>query len=155
MALAELIRQLGQDIGLPDLDVDSERRAVRLIFADDLEVEFEEPGAEHLFYVYAVVGPVLLNTSGTFFLEVMNANLFGRDTGGASFGYDASRQELVLFMRFHSHEISYTTFRKEIENFLAALKKWRADLKNITFPSGETIGTTTSGQGDPVSLIKV
>ena len=155
MALAELIRELGQDIGLPDLDLDSDTGAVRLVFDDDFEVEFEEPGNGRVCFVYAVVGSLPVNAPGTLFFEFMQANLFGRETGGANLGYDAAREELMLFLRLHARDMNYPTFREEVENFLAALKKWRAALKHDAVSLSGEAGMTLSHAADPLSFVKV
>ncbi len=155
MALAELVRQLGQEIGLSHLDLDPDTQAIRLVFGEDLEVEFEEPGTGNLCFVYASVGPMPVNTSASRFLETMNANLFGRDTGGAVLGYDAAREELVLFIRFHSHEVSYATFRREIDAFLAALKKWREQLKSHAAPPPSDAATPLPSAAETLTFVKV
>jgi hypothetical protein len=155
MPLDELIKVLGNDLGLKQLNLDSVTNAIRLQFNDELEVEFEEPHSREYIFIHSVVGHLSTDCSKAILLHIAHANLFGQETGGAVLGYDAAKEELLLFMRFHSCDVSYQMFRMEFERFLSALRKWRLQLQNYNMRPGDERAITDFGESSSLSFVKV
>jgi len=155
VSLDDLIKALGIDLGLKQLHLDSDTNAIRLQFNDDLEVEFEEPHSSGYIFIHSVVGRLSTDCSKAILLHIAHANLFGQETGGAVLGYDAAKEELLLFMRFHSCDVSFQVFRAEFERFLNALRKWRLQLQNDNMQPGDGRGITDFGGARALSYVKV
>lgn len=130
MTLQEILIELRSQTGIPDLTLDAQTRACRLIFGEEHEVEFEEVGSTEggMFFIHAIVGPLPRSSPAAVFVDLLKAGLFGLETGSASFGYDDVREELVIFQRFDPRHTDMDVFTRELESFLALLKSRKRKL---------------------------
>jgi hypothetical protein len=124
MTLQEILIELRSLTGIPDLTLDAQTRACRLIFGEEHEVEFEEVGSTEggMFFIHAIVGPLPRSSPAAVFVDLLKAGLFGLETGSASFGYDDRREELVIFQRFDPHHTDMDIFTRELDGFLNVLR---------------------------------
>jgi hypothetical protein len=130
MTLNEILVEMRSLTGITDLSLDPDTRACRLIFGEEVEVEFEEVGSEGagMFFIHAVVGSLPRSAPTAVFADVLKAGLFGLETGSSCFGYDDMREELVLFQRFDPRHTDIEIFTRELESFLNVLKSRKRKL---------------------------
>lgn len=69
------------------------------------------------------LGPYPKGKEEAFFEEMMDANLFRRDTLGASLGIDDNGN--MLLTRTIDYQIEYPEFKEILEDFFATIEFWR------------------------------
>jgi hypothetical protein len=120
----QLLNHLGVAMGLPALAFD-EQGCARLMFDGKLEVNLEHDSDTGLLQVYAVLGPVPARGREALYRSLLEANLFGGQTFGATLAIDGSQQEIVLCRSVAPEEISSPGFAALIEQFVAATESWQ------------------------------
>ncbi len=140
MNLNDILREFGNQTGLDGLSLD-ENNMCRLIFNGEMVVDIELLSDGKTFFMYATVGKVPPTKEGELYKELLKANLFGRETGGASFGLYEEKGEILLHRRFDCDSTDYDTFCSALESFVGALEHWRNRL------SSWEPGDTQKGQG--------
>ncbi len=116
------VAQLGQALGLA-LAL-SAQGTLQLRIGKQLALNLEADG-EAALYAYAVLGPCPAEAQqSTLFGEMLEGQLFGRETGEARFGLDAHRRELLLHRRLDLRQIDAMAFQAEIEHFITVAQRW-------------------------------
>ena len=119
----DLLGELGQKMGLGKIEV-SDENTCRLIFDDKLIVDFEPSNDGKQLYVYSVLCSVAHGERDGFYRRLLLANLFGRETGGASFGLDDETDEVIMFRSFPLETTDFQVFQEGLEAFLNGLEEW-------------------------------
>lgn len=127
MRLEDLLIELEQAMGLPNLELNQEG-ICHLFLNKTALVSLERSPNKPGFYLYSTVGVVPKHLEASFCLEALSGNLFGRQTGGASLGYLPPSSTLILFEYMPEAGLSLATFRQRLEEFLAYLKMWHGKL---------------------------
>lgn len=123
MDIADAVKRLGQDIGLP-LQLD-QNRACRLVFDDRIEVDIEAPeGQRGVVHLSCALAPVPAGAREPLYEALLEANLFGRGTGGAALGLDKSFNEIVLTRTLSMDDLHYQDFVKAIEQLVLYAGTW-------------------------------
>ncbi|MCR5537175.1 MAG: type III secretion system chaperone [Succinivibrio sp.] len=122
---AELIRQLGQKIGISDLAL-SQENSCGVLFDDD-DVLFEVHNGN--LFIVAEIGRGAEADREKLFEIFMDANHLGHATGFGSLGYDPER-EMFTLTRVLPEEIEFAKFEEQLVLFIKALRYWKNYLKN-------------------------
>jgi Tir chaperone protein (CesT) family len=125
MEIADLLRELGVRINLPNLAIDEKSRTCRLIFDETMLVDIEAPPGSDVVFVHAVVAKLPASSPGEVFAALLRANLFGQETDEASLGFDDMQEELLLFRRIDPAVTTPAAFIAAIERFVATLTYWQ------------------------------
>lgn len=100
----------------------------RLILSEGLAIDFESSGEAELF-VYAVLGPAPPeDLRAEVYTAMLQAQLFGRETGEAQFGLDSGRGELLLHRHFDLRLQPADAVIEAIEDFSGVALSWAAKL---------------------------
>lgn len=124
MNLENLLAELGQRLGVGTIELDGGGGCV-LAFDDNLVVEIEASDDPPGMTFSSALGPVPAGDRSAIFTELLEANLLGRGTGPASFGFDSDLDEIVLSRLINRTEIDIDSFEAELETFLQVLSVWR------------------------------
>ena len=122
MGVKELITSIGLEFGLKlELNEDS---VASLIVDDRFEIEFEyvEDG-DNLFVTYAL-GKLAGKGNEGIYKALLDANLYGKETGGSIFAIDERSNEVILFFQVKAGETNYEQFRPLMERYLNTLIDW-------------------------------
>lgn len=138
MDIASAIQQLGKQMGIA-LSLDA-NHTCRLIFDGRTAIDIEAPEPkESTVFFHALVGLVPSGNRERLYQTLLEANLFGRGTGGAVLAVDAGRQEVILFLSLDMAVTDYPAFTKALEDFLAQTIAWterlRAESRQDAAPS--------------------
>lgn len=122
MRIEEALDQLGRQIGLT-LRLDA-AQSCRLVFDRSLAVDIEalEDGAR--VFLHAVVGRLPAGDVQKLLTDLLEANLFGRGTGGSVLAVDAGLKEVVLHRALDMKTIDYAHFTAALEGFLTHARAW-------------------------------
>jgi hypothetical protein len=120
----EVIQAIATALGVADLKLDEEGCA-RLRIDDAIDVNFEASRSSHLLHVYCTLGPVPASERERTFEQLLTANLFGADTGGATLAIDAEFNEIVLCMDIGNHGWTGELILSRLQRFIDAALGWR------------------------------
>lgn len=121
----DVIQSIATAMGVPELHLD-EHGCARLRIDDAIDLNFEASDCSHLLHVYCTLGPVPTADRERCFEQLLKANLFGADTGGATLAIDAERNEIVLCMDIGNHGWTAELILSRVERFVDAALGWQA-----------------------------
>lgn len=121
--LKNLVSQLGRELSMEELIKNTENKRYLLPFDEDIEVEAVE--LEKKYLLKGVVGKVPKQNAEAFFLQVMEANLFGMGTRGSALGLDEDGKVLTLSLEV-DYNNSFKDFKEKLEDFVSVIDFWRS-----------------------------
>jgi len=155
MELPALLDEFGRTAGLGRVALNDEG-VCRLVLDEDLTVDVEvAPEASRAagsFFLHAVAGRLPAGDGDPGLLkELLAANLFGRDTGGATLALDPDLGEVVLLRELGAEATDYGTFAAALTGQEAIeLRRW------VVGPEGgiteRELAALTAAGGVPVRL---
>ena len=120
----DVIQAIATAMGVPELRLD-DHGCARLRVDDRLDVNFEASGSSHLLHVYCTLGPVPSADRERTFEQLLMANLFGADTGGATLAIDAEFNEVVLCTDVGNHGWTNELIMSRLQRFIDAAETWQ------------------------------
>lgn len=124
MNCEEVIQAIAIAMDVPGLRLD-EHGCARLRIDDSIDLNFEASGGSHLLHVYSTLGPVPTHNRERSFEQLLNANLFGADTGGATLAIDAEFDEIVLCTDIGNHGWTSELIMSRLQRFIDAALAWQ------------------------------
>ncbi len=123
MTVHELLHDLGHEMGLGCLQLNSER-ACRVLCDDCFDVTIEFSSTNEVCYVHSFIGLAEDYDAKTLYQTLLDANVLGRGTGGASFGCDAESGDIILSRSFDLEELTFVKFKTAFQEFLNYVEYW-------------------------------
>lgn len=130
----DVIQAIATAMGVPELRLD-EHGCARLRVDDSVDINFEASDGSHLLHVYCTLGPVPTSDRERTFEQLLTANLFGADTGGATLAIDAEFNEIVLCSDIGNHGWTNELIMSRLERFIEAALGWRAHFAERQAPT--------------------
>ncbi|HVZ45063.1 MAG TPA: type III secretion system chaperone [Ramlibacter sp.] len=123
----QLLQSLGLALGLPNLRFDGNGCArLAIDGAPALNFERDGNGAIHL---YSVLGPLPMPDSReAVYTQLLQGNLFGASTAGATLAIDELHGEVVLCRTVVTEFTSAPAFSTLVETFVDAAENWQGKL---------------------------
>lgn len=145
MTAQEQLSSLGQKVGLEDLEF-APNGTCHLILADDLELTIEEVQGENTVYIYADVCPLPEGGAEALYARLLEANLFGAETGDATFAINKDTGTVMLLKRIPLSGLQAGEFQTQVQEFANWLLSWKADLVDgVPAPTGDAAGSSEGG----------
>ena len=134
MDISSLIALFGEQAGTP-LSL-NEGGTLALAFDDDLTINLEHDVSQDLLHLYAIVGqePADLAARPAFHRQLLVANVFGHDTGGAALGIDDNTGEVLLTLRLPLAGAQVDALRDAVRSMVAVATGWRERLATPAEP---------------------
>lgn len=126
----QLLSALGRHSGLPDAFAFDHNRCARIIFDETVAVTLEASIDDGPLHVYSVLGALPDGNREAILLKLMNANLFGADTAGATLAIDGTTDEIVICRQVNTDQATEWGFISMIDQFVAAVEVWTAKLSD-------------------------
>jgi hypothetical protein len=147
MDIHAILSQLGEQMGLPQLKLD-ENRVCRLIFDQRLTVDIEASDDEKIVYLYAVAGKLPPEGKEAVMANILEANLFGKGTGGATFALDHNHHEIYMCRILSVEAVPYQEFVNILEGFVNHLEAWmdKIDRGDVGQSASSQVDHDTSGE---------
>lgn len=120
-----LLQALGHLLGLPDLAWD-EQLSCTLSFGDDVHLTLYADDERPDLTIYTLIGELHAESPADVWRELMEANLFGKGTGGATLGYEPDSQWVYLTRRLPAEGLTAQQGLNEMQEFVAACRQWQA-----------------------------
>ena len=152
MALSELMRELAAELGMSDIELEEDGGA-QIVVDDDFAIDIAGDEAGPGFTVSATVGIAPTTEREATFAALLEANLVGQGTGGATLALDPVLDEVVLCRSFSRDDLPFEEFEQELVAFIEALRLWRGRHAAGLIATGETeaddASSTQPPQGPP------
>lgn len=123
MKIEEILKELGNQMGLPNLKLD-DNKVCRLIFDKKFTVDIEASEDLKTVHLYSALCIIPPRDKENLFESLLEANLFGRGTGGASFGVDLEMGEILLSRTLVMEKTDYQDFVNILESFVNYVEAW-------------------------------
>lgn len=137
MTPEQLLAQLGLAMNLPGLAFDANGCA-RLMVDGRIAINFEvDEGAGGL-QIYSTLAPLPAQDQGPLLLMLLEGNLFGAQTLGATLAVDTLYNEIVLCRAIAVQEMNAPAFTAIVERFVTAVQEWTHRLSTGAPPPAAT-----------------
>lgn len=124
MTLKELLEELAVRLELGDIMLEDDGGA-QIVLDDDRVVDVHGHEGRPGFTFSAAVAPSPEEGRETVFAELLEANLMGEGTFGATLALDPTASEIVLCRSINHSDVPYEVFEAELAQFSAALIAWQ------------------------------
>jgi hypothetical protein len=131
MNLDDFLTQLQEKSGISPLQF-SDEGVVSFIFNGEFTVSIEKSDNDSLLTIHAKIGELPTENQGSCMKALLEANLFGQKTAGASIGLDAGTNEVYLFRSFALHTMEFDYFFDALTSFMQAQQQWTIALRNTS-----------------------
>lgn len=121
----DVLRALGLDLGLGELVFDEERAC--LLKFDDVLVDIECPDGPSLYLTIALFSLHMPLQAGVL-ANLLQANLYGRDTAGGTLACDPRTGAVFLQDRLDKHTLDLPRLSGRIAAMVEAAERWRTTL---------------------------
>lgn len=146
--MGNLLREFGNSIDLPDLELDGDNRC-NLLFDETIPVSFELSEDEAAIYIYSSIGAVPADKRGAIGTVLLNANYGFRDTAGATLGLDQGNGEVMLLRGEKLEGMQLADLDKILTDFVNLAEQWRNKLDELI--SGAAPDAPASQTGDDLA----
>jgi hypothetical protein len=133
MNAEQLLNDLGITMGLPGLKFNEEGCA-RLLFDGRTPVSLEHQADSGQVQIYSELGQLPPEGRETLYLALLEGNLFGLGTQGATLAVDGTNQEVILCRTLIAEEMTSATFSATLESFVTCVEHWRARINGVSQP---------------------
>lgn len=121
------LQDIALTLGLPALDFDSNGCA-RMLFDGKVAVNFESDELSGQLHLYCDLGELPLRGREALYRALLEANLFGVQTQGATLAVDGSQDQVVLSRSVLVEEISLGSFSQVLDGFIGSADYWQTFL---------------------------
>lgn len=125
-----LLTALGRHVGMAEPLAFDEQGCARLLFDGSVAVALEVPQGPGPLHMYSVLGALPDGNREALLMQLLNANLFGAETGGATLAVDDHSGEIILCRQVDTTQTSDGAFVSMLEQFVAAAEGLTATLAN-------------------------
>jgi len=168
MKIEAILLELGNQMGLPNLKLDN-NKVCRLIFDKKFTVDIEASEDLKIVHLYSAICVIPPRDKENLYESLLEANLFGRGTGGSTFGVDLETGEILLSRTMEMEKVDYQDFVNVLESFVNHVEAWtdkidkgeysrdRRGISSSSSSSGAKPPTTHRGgesEGPPEGFIR-
>lgn len=148
MKIESLLTELGNQMGLPNLKLD-ENKVCRLIFDKKFTVDIEASEDLKIVHIYSALCTIPPRDKENLYESLLEANLFGRGTGGASFGVDIEMGEILLSRTIEMEKVDYQDFVNVLESFVNHVEAWTEKIDKGEYSRDRRSTASTSSTSTP------
>ncbi len=130
MKTEDLLIEYGKLKGLGTLDF-NKQGVCHLTFNDTLLVSIEKSFDGEGLFIYSIVGELPLDKEKEIATTILEANLFGKETGPCVLGYDSRIRSIILFRYVSEEKLDLNSFQDELTQFFYYLAHWLAKFESI------------------------
>lgn len=128
--LQALLNEFASYIGLSELYLDSEGLC-RLLFDDKIELHIQVKEKDSSLMLFAIFATIPENYAKEIYVDMLQANLFWQQTGGATLALDKSSDSAVLVCEHTLIGLYQDKFQKIIQHFVDNVEEWQDRFQQI------------------------
>lgn len=125
-----LVKDLGQNVGLPELSPDEDDYCC-LGFDDKIIVHLQYSRENDMLMMFCQIGTVEKHFYDVIFPRILKANMFWQGTGGATLGADAETGEVLMAYQMSVQFMEYPKFQELLEGFINTAELWINTLEAV------------------------
>ena len=129
MDIETLVSTIGKEFGVT-LAL-NENLVASLVIDEKFDLEFEYVDDMDTLFVSSPLGKLTGSGNGPVFKALLDANLYGKGTGGAVFAIDDRTDEIILFFKTEVAKTEYEEFRDILERYLNTRTQWITNFERI------------------------
>jgi hypothetical protein len=129
----QLLNGLGLTMGLSELKF-NEQGCARLVFDSKVSVNLESDADTGQLQIYTDLCPLPPEGLEALYLSLLEGNLFGLQTQGATLAVDSANYQVVLCRTLVVDGLSANDFLAIIESFVNCAEQWRAQIEGGVQP---------------------
>lgn len=134
MELSRLLKEHECKLGVK-LDFNGSICSLKIDQKNDLFIESSP--REKGFYLYAPVGFLNHSNQGHLPLELLAANLFGRETGRAFLAYEPVHRLILLIEYFDEQGLEFEEYERRFLLFIHYMKEWIEKINHSKVKQGD------------------
>lgn len=138
------LKTLETRTGITPLNFSSDG-VLSFVFNDLYTTHIERSKDDHTVTIYGVIGQIPTEHSDLCLRSLLNANLFGRETAGSSFGIDPEKNEIILFRIFELEGLKPDHFFDALREFSLTQEHWTKNLESKAYETSSEIVKEKSG----------
>lgn len=119
----------------------------QLVIHKSLVVTFEPSQDETSFYAYSGLGEIRQYEEKLIFEGLLRGNLFGGETGRASFGLIPNTKILIFFEHFSFKDWTIESFAHELDLFTRYLFYWIEKVETLKSKNGDSLSNLSQLRG--------
>jgi hypothetical protein len=123
--LEQYLQQICQELSIEEQPKPNSDGVYVVPFDDLLKIRFKENQDNTIFF-QSLCASLPKEKTEDFFVMVMKAHLFGKETGKSFFGIDG-KEENLLISQLLPPRPGYDDFRNDLEDFLNQVDFWREE----------------------------
>lgn len=128
MKLSEILEQAVQQSGAPRVETDA-LGVTRLLINDKYLIHLRSSPDEKFFYLYSKAGELpQAGKKDTICEMLLEANLFGEDTGNAMFSVHRETRSIILMKIFDASNTTLESYQRDFQLFINTLAYWKEKL---------------------------
>ena len=144
----QLMRDLGQNIGVGDALRFNGQRCARLLVGEHLAVDFEHVADEELLQMYSVLGSPPAEGREQFYRDLLSANLFGHATQGGVLAWDPAFNQVLLTRTLELENATSPKLLAMVESFVNVAEYWKKCIAEFA----PDVIETSPAKADPNAL---
>lgn len=125
MALDKWLTQLGKELDMQEFISQTETNQYVLTFNRGVLVKALQ--YDNGYFFKGEIGPCPEKDFDSLFMQLMEANLFGRGTRQAAIGLTDNEKILTLTLELDYNK-TYNEFKEKLEDFVTVLEFWKQEL---------------------------
>jgi hypothetical protein len=127
--LKDFMNELSKELKSEEPLAPNEQQAYSLQLKEDWSIEISELSQKG-FVFFSNLAECPHHDIEDFFLKIMVANLFGKETGGNIIGLDKEGMR-VTFSGYLAKPVKYSEFRNYVEDFINYAEAWRDEIESL------------------------
>lgn len=135
MNIEDVLKELGNQMGLPNLKLD-ENKVCRLIFDKKFTIDIEASEDLKTVHIYSAICIIPPENQLKLYESLLEANLFGRGTGGSAFGVDLEMGEILLSRSLDMEKVQHQDFVNILEAFVNHVEAWTEKIDTGEYAHG-------------------
>lgn len=153
MILSEILAQVAQQSGAPRAETDA-MGVTRLLINEKYLVHLRSSADDKYFYMYSKAGQLPQTSArGSLCEMLLEANLFGDETGKAMFSVHKETNTIILMKIFEAANTSFESYQHDFQLFINSLAHWKEKLASSS-PAGTSSAPGQSvGESDVLHLM--
>ncbi len=146
----QLLSELGQAVGLPDLAPDKDNYCC-LGFDDKIITHLQYSDTNQVLMLFAQLGVIDEDKVNDIYPRLLKANLFWQGTGGATIGVDDETREVLISYQAPMQFMDFLKFQELLEGFINTAELWINTLEAVQHGEGIPISPKKSAKSSPAS----
>lgn len=125
-----VLAELSAKTGMDGLALD-ENLQCSLLFDDDIIVTLDHDPDDNALLLSSTIRTLAGLQNETFVKALLKASFLGAKTGGAAFSINEYNDDIVLWKRLGDTFVEYSTFEKQLNDFLAQVLYWKENILSL------------------------